>query len=43
MVADLADRLCVLNYGEFLGEGPPAEVLAGPRVIEAYLGKRAAA
>ena len=24
MVADLADRVCVLNYGELLAEGPPA-------------------
>ena len=22
MVADLADRVCVLNYGELLAEGP---------------------
>ncbi len=38
MVADLADRVCVLNYGEPLCEGRPDEVLANPRVIEAYLG-----
>jgi ABC-type branched-subunit amino acid transport system ATPase component len=39
MVSDLADRLYVLNYGEFLAEGSPAEVLADPRVVEAYLGR----
>jgi len=43
MVADLADRLYVLNFGEFLAEGTPDEVLADPRVVEAYLGKSQAA
>jgi len=38
MVADLADRIFVLDHGEPLAEGAPEEVLANPRVIAAYLG-----
>jgi branched-chain amino acid transport system ATP-binding protein len=43
MVADLADRILVLNYGLPLAAGRPEEVLVDPRVIEAYVGARAAA
>ena len=41
MVADLADRIYVLDYGRTLAEGPPDVVLADPRVIAAYLGQPA--
>src|SRR6185295_1717725 len=41
MVADLADRIHVLNYGRTLAEGFPEAVLKDPRVIEAYLGRGA--
>src|SRR4249919_525186 len=39
MVADLADRIHVLDYGRTLAEGPPEAVLKHPAVIEAYLGR----
>jgi branched-chain amino acid transport system ATP-binding protein len=39
MVADLADRIHVLDYGRTLAEGLPGEVLKDPRVIAAYLGR----
>jgi branched-chain amino acid transport system ATP-binding protein len=42
MVADLADRLFVLDYGRPLASGTPDEVLNDPRVIAAYLGQAAA-
>ena len=41
MVADLADRIHVLDYGRTLAEGPPAQVLRDPRVIAAYVGTAA--
>lgn len=38
MVADLSDRLYVLNYGEYLTDGTPEKVLSDSKVIAAYLG-----
>jgi branched-chain amino acid transport system ATP-binding protein len=42
VVMTVCDRVVVLDHGEKIGEGSPAEARRAPEVIKAYLGDESA-
>jgi branched-chain amino acid transport system permease protein len=42
LVMEISDRVVVMDHGVKIAEGEPREVHSNPRVVEAYLGRRAA-
>jgi branched-chain amino acid transport system ATP-binding protein len=41
LVLEVCDRVAVIDFGKLIAFGPPGEIRANPRVVEAYLGTAA--